>query len=286
VAADPRRAAAQPHSGPGEIVPEGPGGDPARLHDLARLYDLDMADETADVELYLALARAAEGPLLELAAGSGRICVPLAAAGHDVVGVDNDPQMLARARSAWEAVGGGQGEAGGALSLIQADLTTLDLGRRFELVILALNSLLMLPGRTAQRSALEAIARHLAPSGRAVVDVVLPSPDDLALYDGRIELAWQRLDEPVGRQVAKLWSARYEPAAAVARITTQYDSWPTDGGPVQRLSRTDEMHLIGAHELIALAEQAGLRPDNVAGDFEMTPLAPDSQRIVLVAGLL
>lgn len=260
-----------------------PGAPDARsAAELARLYDLDMADQTADVDLYLALARATEGAILELAAGSGRISVPLAAAGHAVTAVDRDEQMLERARSAWQSAAG----AHGSLELVQADIIGLQLRRRFELVILALNSLLMLPGREAQLAALETIARHLAPAGRAVVDVMLPSPDDLALYDGRLQLAWQRRDSDSGDRVAKLWGARFEPAAAVAHIDTFFDIWPAGGGAVRRVSRSDEMHLLSAHELVALAERAGLSLDTVGGDHEMGPFAGDSQRIVLVSSLL
>jgi SAM-dependent methyltransferase len=260
-----------------------PEGLPSAGAELARLYDLDMADHDVDVDLYLSLARAADGPILELACGSGRICVPLAAGGQRVVGVDRDRAMLDRARRAWaDRRSGTDGE----LELLEGDITTLDLGRTFDLVLLALNSLLMLPGRDPQLAALQAIARHLTPMGRAVIDVVLPSPDDLAAYDGRLELAWLRHDDEAGGMVAKLWSAHYQPAAAIATVTTIFDRWPADGGPVSRLSRTDQMHLLGAHELVDLAERAGLRPETVAGDHEMSPLAPDSGRIVLVAALL
>jgi SAM-dependent methyltransferase len=268
-------------------TPIGHGGRPAdRAAELARLYDVDMADEQADVELYIALARAATGPILELAAGSGRICVPLARAGHAVVAVDNDPRMLARAADAWAGEAGrAEGDAG-SLELVEADITSLALGRQFGLVILGLNSLLLLPGRDAQLAALRVMAAHLAPGGRAVIDVILPSPEDLSAYDGRLEVAWVQQDPSSGEHVAKLWSARYEPASMVAHVTTFFETWPADGGPVQRLARTDQLHLVGAHELLDLAARAGLGAETVAGDHEMGPFGPDSPRIVLVAGLL
>ena len=54
------------------------------------------------MDMYLALARATEGPVLELAVGSGRIAVPLAVAGHGVTGVDVDPRCSsALARPGW-----------------------------------------------------------------------------------------------------------------------------------------------------------------------------------------
>ena len=65
-----------------------------RARALARLYDLDLLDDPGDLDLYLALAGRAGGPILELATGSGRLAVPLAEAGYDVTGVDLDPAML------------------------------------------------------------------------------------------------------------------------------------------------------------------------------------------------
>src|SRR6185369_9158691 len=64
---------------------------------LARLYDLDLVDDPGDLELYLALASRSGGPIVELAVGTGRLAIPLAVAGHEVIGVDDDPAMLARA---------------------------------------------------------------------------------------------------------------------------------------------------------------------------------------------
>jgi SAM-dependent methyltransferase len=259
---------------------------PSAAAELARYYDLDLGDEEADLDLYLALARAADGPLLELAAGSGRLAVPLAAAGHVVTAVDVDPHMLARARQAWAALPGAEKNAAGALETIEADLTTLDLGRRFGLVILALNSLLLLPGRHAQLTGLRAMARHLAPAGRAVLDVWLPGPDDLALYDGRLSVEWTRPDDERGETVAKLVSARYDAALATARVSTFFDAWSNASAQLRRVAREDELSFLAGPELIRLVESAGLAPAVVAQDYGLTPFGTGSERMVLVCGLL
>jgi SAM-dependent methyltransferase len=258
---------------------------------LARYYDLDLAGEQADVDLYLALAESAGGPILELAAGSGRVAVPLAAAGHTVTAVDNDRHMLARADKRWQAhrqtVDEDDGAAGrGRLELIEADITRLDLGRRFSLVILALNTLLMVGGRDAQLRTLRAMADHLAPAGRAVVDIWLPSPDDLAIYDGRLTLDWIRSDPDTGRRVAKQSSGEYDPATARARVTTFFDSWPAPAGDVLRVTREDDFRLVSASELEALLEAAGLRPLTSGGDYGLTAFGTGSERLVEVCGLL
>lgn len=252
--------------------------------DLARYYDLDLLDDPGDVDMYLALAAAHDGPILELAAGSGRVCVALAAAGHHVTGVDRDPQMLARANDAWQSHQdeGASVTAGGTLELLEHDIADLRLGARFGLVVLALNTLLLLGDRAAQINALRVIARHLAPRGRAVIDVWLPAPDDLALYDGRLVLDWVRQDPETDEWVAKSSSARYAVATQTATLTTIFDAW-RDGGPVRRTMRSDEISFVGAGELSSMAAAAGLAVETLAQDYAMTPLVGDGERVVLIA---
>jgi SAM-dependent methyltransferase len=232
--------------------------------------------------MYLALAAANPGPVLELAAGSGRIAVALAAAGHDVTGVDRDPDMLDRARRAWarrqldEAV-----VAGGALHLVEADILDLELERRFGVVILALNSLLLLGDEHAKGKALAVMARHLADNGRAVIDIWLPTPDDLALYDGHVMLDWIRDDGETGQRVAKSWSATYDEARNKASITTYFDVG-VDARAGSRTVREDEIWFVGAAELIRLAQGAGLNVEIVAGDYELGGPTDQSERVVLI----
>lgn len=257
---------------------------PGRAAELARYYDLDLREYDEDIELYVALAAGSPRDVLELACGTGRVAVPLARAGHRVVGVDLEPAMLDRARTAWAAVA--PAERAGTLELFDADLTALDLGRRFDLVILGLNTLHELGPREAQLAALRAAAGHVAPAGRVVVDAWLPRPEDLIAYDGRVELAWLRADEETGELVAKLWTADYDAATQVATLTAFFDAWPAGGGSLRRTSRRDRLHLLPASELVALAEQAGLRAERLAGDYSMTTFGPGSERAVLIGSLL
>ncbi len=110
--------------------------------ELARLYDLDLEDDPGDLDLYLALAGRADGPVLELAAGTGRLTVPLAAAGHDVTAVDIDPAMLERGRERARVAG----VSATRIEWVEADLCDLRLPRagRHALAFLALNSIMLL----------------------------------------------------------------------------------------------------------------------------------------------
>ena len=250
---------------------------------LARYYDLDLEDDPGDVDLYLALAAQADGPILELAAGSGRIAMSLADAGRRVVAVDNYPAMLERARRAWAMTPA----AGGTLELVAADLLEADLGARFDLVILALNGLLLMGTAERQHRAIAAMARHLRPGhGRAVIDVSLPSADELAAYDGRVRLEWQRPDPDSGRLVAKHTAATYDAATAIVELTTLFDAWPAGGGAVERVTRTDHLRLVGATELTGMAAAVVLRVEQLAGDYGLSTFRPGAERVLLVAALV
>jgi SAM-dependent methyltransferase len=253
--------------------------DAATAAALARLYDLDLADDPGDLDLYLALADRAEGPILELAVGTGRLAIPLVEAGHRVTGVDLDPAMLDRART---RVRGDAGEE--RLTLVEADIVGLRLpdAVRFGLAFIALNSLLVLPTRAAQRAALRAMADHLLPGGLAVVDVWLPDADDLARFDGRIVLEWPRLDPETGAIVTKAASAQHDTATASVTLTTIFEEGG-QGGPARRWIRRDRLRLVSADELRGYAEDAGLVVEALAGDYAMGLLGPGSERAILVA---
>ena len=253
--------------------------DAATAAALARLYDLDLVDDPGDLDLYLALADRAEGPVLELAVGTGRLAIPLAEAGHQVTGVDVDPAMLDRARRRSRGTAGAD-----RLTLVEADLVGLRLpdAGRFGLAFIALNSLLVLATRAAQRAALQALADHLAPGGLAVVDVWLPDAEDLARFDGRIMLEWPRLDPETGAIVTKAGSAIHDAAAATVTMTTIFEEGG-QGGPTRRWIRRDRLRLVSADDVREFAERAGLTVEILAGGYDLGPQGPGSERAVLVA---
>ena len=258
-----------------------PAPSPAEAVALARLYDLDLAQDPGDLDLYLALAGRTGGPILELATGTGRLAVPLAAQGHIVTGVDIDPAMLARARARVEAIGGG---AVAGLRFVIGDARSVRLpdAGRYELAFLALNSLFIMGNRADQQAVIATLAAHLAPGGLAVVDVWLPDADDLARYDGRIMLEYPRRDPATGQHVVKIGSAIHDAATATVRLTTIYEEGDP-GEPVVRWIRRDEMRLVGVDELRGFAEAAGLVVESIAGGYDLDPHGPGADRAILIA---
>jgi SAM-dependent methyltransferase len=170
------------------------------------------------------------------------------------------------------------------VELVEADLVDLSLpgGPRFRLAILALNSILLLATRDRQRDALQAMARHLAPGGVAVVDVWVPSGDELARYDGRVGLEYVRIDPETGLLVTKMASAQHEPATGHVELTAIYDEGEP-GGPTRRWTREDRLRLLNAEELSSLADSADLDVEILAGDYDLNPVGPHDERVILVA---
>ena len=73
---------------------------------FAAIYDDWSAHMTEDVPFYVELAREAEGPIVELAVGNGRVAIPVAReTGRKVIGIDRSPAMLAQARERAAAAG-------------------------------------------------------------------------------------------------------------------------------------------------------------------------------------
>lgn len=112
------------------------------------------------IEQVYAMARLARhGSALELGVGTGRCAIPLAVAGVDVTGMDNSRKMLSRCRTKLRAAGQPS------LKLVQADLRALPFARQFALAYALVDTLSLLPDRTAQQQALVEVAQVLQPGG-------------------------------------------------------------------------------------------------------------------------
>ncbi|HSK14744.1 MAG TPA: class I SAM-dependent methyltransferase [Gaiellaceae bacterium] len=170
---------------------------------IAELYDPWSRSVTEDVGFYVAEARKARGPVVELGVGTGRIAVPVAAAGVPVIGVDSSAGMLGVCRR--------RAEAAGVLPLLDlrlGDLRDPPVEERVGLVTSPFRALLHLETDEDRRAALEAAWRLLEPGGRFVFDVFAPSKADVEETHGRwLEREpgiWERADWDLERRILTL----------------------------------------------------------------------------------
>ena len=215
---------------------------------IAELYDPWSRSVTEDVAFYVEEARRAGGPVVELGVGTGRIAIPTAVAGIDVIGVDSSRGMLAvcaeRARLAGVAA---------RLDLRVGDLRKPPVRERVALVTCPFRSLLHLRDDGDRRRALGAARELLIPGGRLVFDVFAPGAADVEETHGRwLEREpgiWERADWDVETKTLTL-SVRGDTGEATMAL-----SW------------------LAPHEWQELLESTGFEVEACYGWFDRTPYA-------------
>ncbi|HEX2373950.1 MAG TPA: class I SAM-dependent methyltransferase [Actinomycetota bacterium] len=214
-------------------------------------YDEWSAHMTADVGFYVELARDADGPLVELAVGSGRVAIPVArATGRRVIGIDASPAMLASARARAAA-------AGVDLDLREGDMRDLALDEPAALIYCPFRSLLHLPTWADRRRTFERVAASLRPEGRFAWNAFAFDHRAAVRVDGHHQ------QEPVPHTV------RY--AVGDNRIDIILD----DGA-------TSSLWWATRNEWLGLLDTTGLELEALYGGFAGEPFADDSQEYVFV----
>ena len=209
------------------------------------------AQMTEDVPFYVELAREADGLLVELAVGNGRVAIPVAReTGRRVVGIDSSPAMLEQAR-------GGAAEAGVELDLRLGDIRDLELEEPAALVYCPARSLLHLPTWADRRRVFERVAATLRPGGRFAWNAFAFDHQIAARLDG------QHQDGPMPHTI------RY--AVGANRIDIVLDG----GG-------TSSLWWATKNEWLGLIDTAGLEIEALYGGFDRTQLDDDSREYVFI----
>ncbi len=235
---------------------------------IADIYDFSYEDLTEDVGFYENLARSVDGPLLELGVGSGRVAVPLAKAGYEVVGIDTSPSMLAQARRCLKHAG----EVKGSLDVLQADMTSFDLKRSFGMVFIAANTFQHLLTTDEQLACLRRAREHMRPDG--ILSFSVRSPASVSWEEADwapLQLNWTRIDPATGDVIMKLAAEQPDPARMVRRLTYVYDRVASDGSVKRSVFVTELRHSTQA-ELALLLQQSGMRVTHVYGDYDLSPV--------------
>jgi ubiquinone/menaquinone biosynthesis C-methylase UbiE len=219
---------------------------------LANRYEQWSASMTADVPFYIELAREAEGPLVELAIGNGRVAIPVAqATGRAVIGIDSSPAMLEQARVR-------ANDAGVELELREGDIRDLALDEPAALIYCPYRALLHLATWADRRRTFERVAAALRPEGRFAWNAFAFDHRFAARADG------QHQDQPVPHTI------RY--AVGDNRIDITLDT----GG-------TSSMWWATKNEWLGLLDVAGLRVEALYSSFAREPFGDDSREYVFVA---
>ena len=244
----------------------------------AETLDSLSRSHIGDVGLWLDLANQTGGPVLELACGAARALLPLAQAGHECVGVDLSPHMLAvaRRRLAQEPE-----EVRGRMSLVEGNMKSFELGREFGLIFITARSLQALLTRDDQRACLQRCARHLRPDGLLGIDVFNPRLDRL-VQPGGVDEEPEEYDAPDGSRVRETGHTDYDLATQTLIWKSRAECTSPDGKMVVR-EYDCPLHYFFRFEVEWMLEACGFEVEALYGDFARSPFTTESPEIVCVA---
>jgi SAM-dependent methyltransferase len=220
---------------------------------FAPIYDDWASHMTEDVAFYVDLAKEADGPVVELAVGNGRVGIPVAKAlGRHMLGIDTSPAMLAVARER-------AAEAGVELELREEDMRDFTLDEPAALIYCPFRALLHLPTWADKRTVFERVAAALKPGGRFAWNAFVFSPHIAARMDGK-------------------WEEH-------AGIRNRVDHVPADNRIDITIEDGPRVSLWWAtrSEWDGLVEVAGLETEALYGGFEREPFDETSTEFVWVA---
>lgn len=238
--------------------------DPSRYGDSwAAYYDLHYGPWSAELDPAAAVrfivSRAANGPVLELGVGTGRVAIPLAESGLEVDGLDSSKSMLAQLAA----------KSGSAsVRQILADMADFQTGRSYAVVVCLFNSVLMLPTMELQQRCFRSVAESLGKGAAFIVEAIVPKLEGFS-GDATIELR----DTPLGRQ-------RRETVLDQRAHTLRSTYIAIDRPMVHarevllRYSTTDELD--------SMAHRAGLRLTERWSDWDEAPFTDSSREHISV----
>lgn len=237
-----------------------------RFYSDAALYDRLFPGGGPAVDFYRAAADRQGGDVLELGSGTGRKLIPIASDGHPCTGMELSADMLSEARRKAD-------EHGLAVEWAQGDMRDFDLGRTFDLVFIAGNSLLHLHEAADLISCFRSVRAHLAPGARFIFDVFNPNVQILAEADGvrRTRDALSFVDPDRGSVRVDV-AETYDAAAQVTRGTWYVSAESEPDFLVAPL----ELRNIFPQELSLLLSQGGFRLVERYGDWSGRPFSGDS----------
>ena len=245
---------------------------------FARFYDADYRFYDEDIDLVAELARQAGGDVLELGCGTGRVLVPVAAAGCRVTGVDASPALLDIARRKLETAG-----VAARAELLEQDLRTFDAGAdRFSFAYCVSNTLMHLTSAADQVRVLRRAHRHLQPGGTLLLALFNPDVPRLVEVAGLQELADRWTDAASGAEVIKWCVRNVDWTAQIQDTLFIYEEIFADGR-VQRTLCPFPLRFLWRHEAELMLARSGFDVDAVWGSFDGDPYDAASENLILLA---
>jgi len=257
-------------------VDEQPASSLPSIFDDGDAYDLVLKDIPYGRDFYVALAREASGPVLDIACGTGRILLPCLQAGVDIEGLDLFEPMLKTLRAKAASLN---------LSprLHQADMSDFSLSRRYRLVMIPFNAFIHNMTQDAQIRCLQLCRKHLLPGGKLAFDTFFPSLEIVGAAQNTRVLEGEIPHPQTGLPIRMYDTRSFDRVAQVQHSLNEIELLAADGS-VQAVHRSEvSSRYIYKHEMALLLCVAGFARWEICGDFDGHPLTRENDAMVVMA---
>lgn len=227
------------------------------IYDFPELYDEQYQYYREDLNFYTQLAHDYGSPVLELGAGTARVSLALARAGHRVVGVELSEAMVVKGKEHLA-----RENLSDQVTLQQGDMRRLELSQTFPVVIAPFNTLMHAYTLQDQDATLATVKRHLEPGGIFAFDVYTPNFNNLNVL--RREAEW----EHVGGERAELFLYQSLDADNQILESRYYLDTVHDDGTLTRQTSLLKQRFYTRFELERMLYQAGFQNVQIYGGFD------------------
>jgi ubiquinone/menaquinone biosynthesis C-methylase UbiE len=234
-------------------------------------YDLMIKSRNAyeSVPFYLKQAKKYGGPVLELACGTGRISIPIAKKGIEIVGLDFSVQMLEQAKRNSE-------KNHLDLEWIEADMTNFNLNREFSLILMPAAALNWVLENSSIKNCLSCVKGHLKQDGRFIFNVFNPNLEILQ-RDPSHKYEMDKYPDPNGEgTIVVTGSNIYDKATQINHVTSYYNI------KNKEIIKKLKLRMFFPKELDGLLHYNGFIIDHKYGSFEEEPFNSDSNWQIVI----
>ena len=248
---------------------------------FAEIYERWVSSVAAITEpnraFYLRRFVAAEGPVVELGVGDGRIAVEAARRGKPMIGVDNSKGMLALCRKRAKDAGVERD-----LTLLHADFRDFTLDAPAALIAIPFHSIGHMLTREDRLACVHNVRHQLAPGGRFLFDHFVADEEYARKSDGVPVLRDERKE---GAYESRLWATTtFDFDAQVMTIRAATERVDAAGVVIERVEQpTLSLGWIDPEDARALLIEADFDIEACYGDFDETPFGEESRAQVWVA---
>jgi ubiquinone/menaquinone biosynthesis C-methylase UbiE len=248
----------------------------------AELYDQLYLGLPGEQEFYVSESLKYAPPVLEIGCGTGRVTIPVAQVGVDIVGIDNSDGLLKVANEKVKNIKNMPGN----IEFINADMRHFSIDKKFNLVIIPYRAFLHMHSVEDQKKTLRNIWNHLAPGGHLIMNMFFPRIDVMDTYMnqlGTVVKHVKTLEKKTGNKQMVYDSRQY---SSYSQIITQYfivEEIDPEGIMVSKQYFPLTLRWVTKFEMEHLLELCGFKVENLWGWFDKREFSDNSEEMIWLA---